>query len=139
SVVGLLLLGLAPLWRVARGRGFLSLRSGSAQGGAAESARSRLVLVGAQMALTVVLAFGCVQLARSAIRLRHVDLGFDPNVLTLRVPFDFQRYTSRSARAALYQRIRDRVKQVPGVTDVGIVTHIPLSGSTMMDGYEADL
>jgi len=139
SVVGLLLLGLAPLWRVARGRGFLSLRSGSAQGGAAESARSRLVLVGAQMALTVVLAFGCVQLARSAIRLRHVDLGFDADVLTLRVAYDSKRYPTGGARAALYQRIRDRVRQVPGVTDAGVVTHVPLSGSTMMDGYEADL
>jgi predicted permease len=139
SVVGLLLLGLAPLWRLARGRGFLSLRSGSAQGGAAESARSRLVLVGAQMVLTVVLAFGCVQLARSAVRLRHVDLGFDPNVLTLRVAYDARRYSTGRERAELYQRIRDRVRQVPGVMDAGVVTHIPLSGSTMMDGYEADL
>ena len=139
SVVGLLLLGLAPLWRLARGRGFLSLRSGSAQGGAAERARARLALVGAQMVLTVVLAFGCVQLGRSAIRLRHVDLGFDPNVLTLRVGYDAARYSTRPERAELYQRIRDRVRQVPGVMDAGVVTHLPLSGSTMMDGYEADL
>ena len=139
SLVGLPLLGLAPLWRVARGRGFLSLRSGTVQGGAAERARSRLVLVGAQIVFTVVLAFGCVQLARSAVRLRHVDLGFDPNVLTLRVAYDAKRYATGTQRAELYQRIRDRARQVPGVIDASVVTHVPLSGSTMMDGYEADL
>jgi putative ABC transport system permease protein len=78
-------------------------------------------------------------LARSAIRLRHVDLGFDPNVLTLRVAYDASRYSTGGERAELYQRIRDRVRQVPGVTDAGVVTNIPLSGLTMMDGYEADL
>ena len=50
-----------------------------------------------------------------------------------------KRYPTGSARAALYQRIRDRVRQVPGVMEAGVVTHLPLSGSTMMDGYEADL
>ena len=139
TLAGLLILGLIPVWRISRGANFGALRSGSVQGGKAEGAVSRLVLVGAQMAFTVVLAFGCVQLARSAVRLRSVDLGYDPNVLTLRVPYDFQRFPSRKHRAELYQRIRDRVWQVPGVTAVGVVTHVPLSGSTMMDGYEADL
>ena len=86
TLVGLLVLGLVPVWRITRGANFVALRSASAQGGKAEGAVSRLILVGAQMVFTVVLAFGCVQLARSAIRLRHVDLGFDANVLTLRVP-----------------------------------------------------
>ncbi|HET9370629.1 MAG TPA: ABC transporter permease [Vicinamibacterales bacterium] len=136
---GLLFSGLIPVWRISRGETWNALRSGSAQGGRSEGTASRLVLVGAQIALTVVLAFGCVQLVRSAARLRQVDLGFEPNVMTFRVPFDFRRFPNPGARAQLYQRIRDRVRQVPGVTSVGVVTHIPLSGSTMMDGYETDL
>ena len=52
-----------------------------------------------------------------------------PNVLALRVPVRLQEVSDNGGRAALYQRIRDRVKQVPGVTAVGVVTHIPLSGS----------
>ncbi len=139
TLAGLLLLGVIPAWRISRGPDFRILRSGSVQGGKAEGALSRLVLVGSQMAFTVVLGFGCVQLARSAVALRRVDLGFDPNVLTLQVPYDFRRYRSDTARALLYQHIRDRVRQVPGVTAVGVTTHIPLSGSMMMDGYEADL
>ena len=136
---GLAVVGLVPIWTILRTAPWDTLRSGSAQGGRAEGAASRLVLVGAQIALTVVLAFGCAQLVRSAERLRHVDLGFDPGVLALRVPFDFRAFPSPRARAELYQHIRDRVREVPGVQSAGVVTHIPLSGSTMMDGYQADL
>jgi putative ABC transport system permease protein len=139
TLTGMLLLGVIPAWKISRGPNFRILRSGSVQGGKAEGALSRLVLVGSQMAFTVVLGFGCVQLARSAVALRRVDLGFDPNVLTLQIPYDFRRYNSDTARARLYQHIRDRVRQVPGVTAVGVTTHIPLSGSMMIDGYETNL
>jgi putative ABC transport system permease protein len=139
AVIGLLLLGLIPAWNVSRGANFTVLRAGSIQGGKASGTAARLALVGAQMTLTVVLGFGCVQLGRSAIGLRHIDLGYDADVLTLQVPYDRARYRSDTARALLYQRIRDRVRQVPGVIDVGVATHIPLSGSTMLDGYEANL
>jgi predicted permease len=139
SLVGLFVAGLLPVSRIALGDSIDALRSGTVQGGRSESAAARLFLVGTQVALTVVLAFGCVQLVRSASRLSRVDLGFDPNVLTLRVPYDGGRFNSNRMRAELYQRIRNRVADVPGVSAVGIVTHLPLSGATMMDGYEADL
>ena len=139
AFAGLICLGLIPVWRVARRTTWQALGSTSVQGGGAEGTRSRLVLVGSQIALAVVLAFGCVQLLRSASRLDRVDLGFDPNVLTLRVPYDGRRYNSPVLRADLYARIRDRVKQVPGVEAVGVATHVPLSGATMVDGYQADL
>jgi putative ABC transport system permease protein len=139
AFTGLLLSGLVPVWKVSRGGSWDALRVGSVQGGRAEGSVSRLALVGAQVALTVVLAFGCVQLIRSAAQLGRVDLGFDSNVLTFRVPYDFRRHPGNGRRAELFQRIRDRVKAVPGVTAVGVITHIPLSGSVMMDGYETDL
>jgi predicted permease len=139
ALAGLVVSGLIPVFRVSRGATFVALREGAVNGGRAEGATARLVLVGAQIALTVVLAFGCAELVRSAERLRHVDLGYDPNVLTVRVPIDFRRYSNPGDLSHLYQRVRDRVRQVPGVTSVGVVTHLPLSGSTMADGYTTDL
>jgi predicted permease len=136
---GLAALGLVPIARSTGVVTWNTLRAGSVQGGGGDRAGSRLALVGAQIALTVVLAFGCAQLVRSAARLRQVDLGFDPHVLTVRVPYDGRVHDTRAKRAALYQRIRDRVAQVPGVTSVGITTHAALSGSTMMDGYTPHL
>ncbi|HET9370045.1 MAG TPA: FtsX-like permease family protein, partial [Vicinamibacterales bacterium] len=139
ALAGFVLAGVLPAWRRSRGVLVDAIRSGSAQGGRAASSRSRLVLVGAQIAVTVVLAFGGVQLVRSAAALSRVDLGYDPNVLTANVAYEFRRYRTNEARAQLYQRIRDRVRQVPGVDSVGVVTNLPLSGLTMMAGYETDL
>lgn len=139
AAVGLLLIGVVPLIRLARGAAFFTLRIGAGQTGTGDAAKARLVLVGAQIVLTVVLAFGSVQLARSAAQLRRVDLGFDPDVLTARVEYDRTKYPTGSARAEIYRRIRDAARRVPGVLDAGISTHVPLSGSTMMDGYQVDL
>jgi putative ABC transport system permease protein len=139
ALAGLLLLGLIPAWKMSRGTSFGALRSGSAHGGMTTGVTSRFVLVATQIVFTVVLAFGSTQLARSAAGLRAVDLGYDADVITFRVPFDFRRYDTRTARAELYQRIRDRVGDVAGVASVGVVTHLPLSGAVMMSSYQADL
>jgi predicted permease len=139
SFAGLVFCGLIPVWKVTHGAAWAALRSGTVEGGRAEYPWSRFILVGSQIALTVVLAFGGAQLARSAAALGRVDLGFDGGVLTVRVPYDRRVHDTNAKRAQLYQRIRDRVRQVPGVVAAGVVTHAPLGGSTMMDGYEADL
>jgi predicted permease len=138
ALAGLLLLGLLPVWKVARGTPWQTLRDGAVQGGRAEGARARLALVGAQIALTVVLAFGAVQLVRSAISLARVDLGFDPNVLTVRVPVSPQRFRDMAAIVGMYQTVRDRVAAVSGVESVGAVSHLPFSGTALADSYSRD-
>ncbi len=139
ALVGLFVSGLIPVWKVSRGAPWQALREGAAAGGRVESARPRLLLVGTQVALTVVLAFGAVQLVRSARHLTDVRPGFDPNVLTLRVPFDFTRFQTPADQAGLYQRVRDRLRELPGATAVGAVSHLPLSGAFLTDAYTADL
>jgi putative ABC transport system permease protein len=138
ALLGLALLGLLPVWKVSRGTPSQALREGALQGGRAEGARSRLVLVGGQIALTVVLAFGAVQLVRSAVRLAHVNLGFDPNVLTVRVPIAPQRFRNMAEIVGVYQRVRDRIAAVNGVESVGAVSHLPFSGTALLDSYSRD-
>jgi putative ABC transport system permease protein len=138
ALLGLVLLGLLPVWKVSRGTPYQALREGALQGGRAEGARSRLVLVGGQIALTVVLAFGAVQLVRSAVRLAHVNLGFDPNVLTVRVPIAPQRFRNMAEIVGVYQRVRDRIAAVNGVESVGAVSHLPFSGTALLDSYSRD-
>ena len=139
ALVGLLTCGLIPLWKASRDVPWQALQSGSIRSGRADSPLSRLLLAGAQIALTVVLAFGAIQLARSARRLGDVDLGFDPNVLTFRVPIDFQRFSKPEDGAALFERIRDRLRALPGIEAVGAVSHLPLSGSVLTDAWTTDL
>jgi putative ABC transport system permease protein len=138
AVAGLLVLGLLPVWKVVRGTPWQTLRDGAVQGGRAEGARTRLALVGGQIALTVVLAFGAVQLVRSAVSLARVDLGFDPHVLTVRVPVSPARFRDMGAILAMYQRVRDRVAAVDGVESVGAISHLPFSGTALMDSYSRD-
>ena len=138
ALVGLVLLGLLPVWKVARGTPWQTLREGAIQGGRAEGARARLALVGGQIALTVVLAFGAVQLVRSARSLARVDLGFDPHVLTVRVPIGPGRFPDMGAIIAMYQRVRDRVAVVDGVDSVGAISHLPFSGTALLDSYSRD-
>jgi putative ABC transport system permease protein len=138
ALVGLVLLGLLPVWKVSRGTPYQALRDGAVQGGRAEGARARLVLVGGQIALTVVLAFGAVQLVRSAVRLARVDLGFDPNVLTVRVPIGPGRFPDMAAIVGMYQQVRDRIAAVNGVESVGAISHLPFSGTALADSYSRD-
>lgn len=139
ALVGLLTCGLIPLWKASRQVPWQALQSGSIRGGRADSPLSRLLLAGAQIALTVVLAFGAIQLTRSAKRLGDVDLGFDPNVLTFRAPIDFQRFSKPEQGADLFERMRDRLRALPGVEAVGAVSHLPLSGSVLTDAWTTDL
>ena len=138
ALAGLALLGLLPVWKVARGVPWQALRSGAVQGGRAEGARSRLALVGAQIALTVVLVFGAVQLVRSAVRLSQINLGFDPEVLTVRVPVNTGRFRDLEDVIAMYQRVRDRIAAIPGVATVGAISHVPFSGTALADSYSRD-
>ena len=139
ALVGLVLLGLLPVWKVSRGTPWQTLREGAVQGGRAEGARARLALVGGQIALTVVLAFGAVQLVRSARSLARVDLGFDPHVLTVRVPIGPGPISRHGRIVAMYQRVRDRVAAVDGVDSVGAISHLPFSGTALLDSYSRRL
>ena len=138
ALIGLVLLGLLPVWKVSRGTPFQALREGAVQGGRAEGARTRLALVGGQIALTVVLAFGAVQLVRSAVSLARVHLGFDPHVLTVRVPIRPGQFRDMGEIIALYQRVRDRIAAVNGVASVGGISHLPFSGTALLDSYSRD-
>ena len=110
SLASLFASGLIPLWKVSRpSSSWRAPRGSTAQGGGATDATSRLVLAGAQIALTVVLGFGAMQLVRSAQHLRRVNLGYDPNVLTFRVPIDSAAFDSPLKSARLYEQARDRL------------------------------
>jgi predicted permease len=138
AMAGLAILGLLPLWKVARGAPWQTLREGALQGGRAEGATTRLVLVGGQIALTVVLAFGAVQLVRSAVSLARVDLGFDPDVMTVRVPVSQNRFRGMEPIIAIYQQVRDRLSAVAGVEAVGAISHLPFSGTALADSFSRD-
>jgi predicted permease len=67
-------------------------------------------------------------LVRAHERVRNVDPGFDPKgVFTFTVSLPGATYPDAPKRLAFLQRVEERLRTVPGVTNAGLVTCAPLS------------
>lgn len=129
---------LAPAVHSARTRPSDSLTGGARRTGGG-GARVRQWLVGAEVALTVILLVCATLLLRSFVHLQGVDLGFDrEHVLTIdvRVPIGhFLDETERPwfQRVAFYESLIADLESVPGVVAVAGVTDVPLANQ-VLDG-----
>jgi putative ABC transport system permease protein len=136
------LFSLAPALRTLRLDLTDSLKDGgqSVSTGAARQ-RFRNTLVVVEMALAVVLLVGAGLMLRSIWALQREPIGFDPaNVLTMRVSLPASSYAQPEQVVVFYQKLLERVRQLPGVRTAGAARLLPL-GSTIgdfglrIDGY----
>ncbi len=130
SVTAGLLFGLVPALRVSGGEVQLDLREGGrgSQGGAG-GLRLRNGLVAAQVALALVVLVGAGLLSRSYRNLRAVDMGFEPaGALTLFLSLPEARYPDSDAIRSFVREAETRLASAPGVSGVGVVNSLPLSG-----------
>jgi predicted permease len=100
-------------------------------------------LVVAQIAVSVVLLAGAGLLTRTMVRLSQVSTGLrTEEVLTLQVPlFELRKALDRAAYAAnreRYDRMRDEVRALAGVIDVGVGSTMPLRTSGMQLEMKAE-
>jgi putative ABC transport system permease protein len=94
------------------------------------SARTRSVLVVAEIAVSVVLLVGAGLLVRSLALLREVPLGFEAHhLLVARINLPPSRYGEPSRIRDFYQRLSREVAALPGVVSVGAAESLPLDGS----------
>ena len=132
SLLAALLAGVAPAIGATRASRLGALRGGTAGSfGSPREARLRGALVSAQLALALVLLVGAGLLARSFQRMEAVPLGFEPTGLvaaSIDPPQD--RYGTPAQAAALYARMLEAVRAVPGVREAAVVNHLPLSGAS---------
>ncbi|PYR36457.1 MAG: ABC transporter permease [Acidobacteria bacterium] len=92
-------------------------------------ARTRDLLVVAQIAATLWLAIGATLLTRSLAELRRVHPGFNPErVYSLHLAIPRTKYRNDREVAAFMRRILDRVEALPGVVAAGMVNRLPLAG-----------
>jgi putative ABC transport system permease protein len=128
SVLTGVLFGLAPAWQAAKTNVNETLKEG---GKGAASARNRLrgALVVTEVALSLVLLVGATLLMRSFVNMLNSDLGIRPeNVLALQVALSREGYKEESQRRDFYAQLLNRVEHLPGVTAVGAINIVPLSG-----------
>jgi putative ABC transport system permease protein len=109
-----------------------ALKADARAGGGRRSMMVRNAIVGAEMALTIVLLVGAGLLMRSFLNVRAIHPGFDTEqVLSLRLAIPRAKYGDDQQIAAYGGRLVDRVKSVPGVEAVGMVNRLPIGGASV--------
>lgn len=92
--------------------------------------RTQNALVAFQVAVALMLLVAAGLLGRSFWNLRTADIGFEPaNAMTVQVtlPWGPTGYVSYNRSAAFHAAMMDRLAALPGVTEVAVALHVPLT------------
>lgn len=132
ALVCVIVAGVLPAVFSGTGLGVV-LRSGNRVG--AESRRKRRVrsiMVGAQIALALVLLTAAGLLTKSLIRLQGVSLGYTPTHLSIvQITAPYHKYTSTQQFNDAFDAARLQLRSVPGVSAVTPVLAWPFLGSNV--------
>jgi predicted permease len=137
------LTGLAPALRSGRVDLADSLHGGdgATAGGfrGASASRVRDILLVAEAAFAVLLLVGALLLARSFVRLTHVDAGYtSEHVLVAEMFMPEGDASDRGpAMQATTQSLLERTRAMPGVVAAGAANMMPLDRATMIAGFPA--
>jgi putative ABC transport system permease protein len=116
------------------------------QTGGASSHRLRMVLMGAQVAVTLVLLIGAGLLGRSFFRLLNVDPGFRTrDIVTMDLPgvgpdVDLQNlqpagHAALARETQFLSTLLERLRAVPGVEQAGGINGLPMTGQGADGGF----
>jgi putative ABC transport system permease protein len=130
AVVTGLLFGALPSIRGTKSDFGSALRDGTRGAGEGLSrSRLRSGLVVSEIALSVMLMIGALLLVRSYKNLEGTDLGFtEKGVLSARISLPDTEYPTRAHSLAFFDRLVERLRAAPGVTQVAAAQGIPFSG-----------
>src|SRR5260370_29175335 len=115
----------------------VDVRTGLAEGGReqASSQSSQRVgrgIVAAQIATTLVLVVGAGLLGRSLMKVLEVNPGFRVDkIITMDVSLpwpDWTDWKAKSGQAIVFRNLSERLKQIPGVREVGATSDLPMTG-----------
>ena len=107
----------------------LNQESRGASGGGLRHQRMRNALVVAEVALALVLLVGAGLMLKSFASLQRVETGFNAaNLLVIDLPLSPQTYREDLARTTVVERIRERVKALPGVSSAALTSYLPMAG-----------
>ncbi len=105
---------------------------GRGQAGSQRSQRIGRAIVAAQIAITLALVVGAGLFGRSLMKVLEVNPGFRiDKIVTMDVSLPFEGWTNSQAKAGeatLFLNLIDRLKQVPGVRNVGATSGLPMAG-----------
>ena len=119
AMASALICGLSPALLFSRPR-----LTATARTTGVESRRAHHLLLAAQIALTVLLLAGTGATVRGLIGLYRTSLGYDPhNVIIASINLPENSYTEWADRATFYERLRNRMADVPQVESIALATY----------------
>src|SRR5262249_55284044 len=122
-------------WRASKADVAPALKEGGAGSGPARS-RLRSLLVTAQVAISLILLVCAGLCLRSLQSAQQIDPGFTTRngvAVSLSLRAD---ELPKAARANLVTAVIDRIRSVPGVDSVGLISHLPLQFEIRGESYE---
>ncbi len=122
SIIAGIAAGILPAIQVTRGDLSRALKSGDrGSSEAAQGARLRRWIVGAQVAVALMVLIATGLTLRSFAALQGGDFGFDPQSLfTFRVALPWRTYTNDVQYVNFYRQLADRLATEPGISGVGL-------------------
>jgi putative ABC transport system permease protein len=140
SCVSALVFGLVPSIQASRASASSVLRSGDRSStGDRHRARTRSVLVVAEVALTLVLLVSAGLLGNSFLRLTRVDPGFAADEVALvALPLPEAKYPNGKSQTAFYQRVIEGMRERPEIQSVAALFPSPLQGSNASGGFSIE-
>jgi len=130
SLLSAILFGLAPALQTSKPNLNETLKESGNTSKGVRSRRLRSVLVITEVALSFVLLICAGLMIRSFFKLLEVKTGFDQRqVLTMDLSLSPRKYPEPSQAGAFFTQALDKVKNIPGVTAVGLTSNLPLGGS----------
>ncbi|MCZ6917987.1 MAG: ABC transporter permease [Gemmatimonadetes bacterium] len=129
TVVTTLLFGLVPAMQAVCSDLATALKDGIHGSAGRRRERLRSGFIVSQIAIASLLLIGAGLLLESFQQLRRVDGGFNrDHLLVLQIDPPRSRYDDATRRSNLYDRMRDAVGGLPGVSSAAVVSHQPLVG-----------
>ena len=108
------------------GASLSAVREGVGAGGG-QKQRLRSVLVGVEVAMSVVLLISSGLLIRAVWRIQSIDPGFVPeHVVTLKTILPRPKYDLTTRRLQFYNRVLTDVRALPGVQSAAYMTGLPM-------------
>jgi putative ABC transport system permease protein len=131
SLVTAFIFGLWPAIQGSRTQTREALQAASKRSTAGVGARrAQSVLVVAEVALSLVLLVMAGLMIRSFAKLTNIDPGMSTsNVVSMRINRSPAKSKDGSQNAIFFQQVIDRVKTLPGVESVGVMSHPPFSST----------
>ena len=125
-----LLFGIAPALHLSRADVGSTLKDAGGRGASGrKAARTRNVLVVAEIALALMLLVGATLLIRTFVSLREVRPGFDPhNVLTLQTSLAGTQFSTTRDIERLSRTMAQRIDALPGVQATAMAVSLPTEG-----------